>query len=114
MDGRSDPPHSPAQAGHDPVAAQRTRSTSRAMPGSNRTDVPAGTASRCPQAASRSNVERRVGLGEVVVRADLHRPVAGVDAPRSCRTGRPALISTGRSPDEDLARDELMGSARAR
>ena len=39
--------------------------------------------SRWPRAAARSNVERRVGLGEVVVRADLDRPVAGVATPSS-------------------------------
>ena len=47
--------------------------------------------------AGRGAVERqrRVGLGEVVVRADLDRPVAGVHDRRASVTGRPALISIG-------------------
>ena len=40
-----------AQARHDPVAGERHQVDLAAMPGSKRTAVPAGTASRCPQAA---------------------------------------------------------------
>ncbi len=56
-----------------------TRSTARSIPGSKRTDVPAGIASRHPRAATRSKSQRGIRLGEVVVRADLDRPIAGVD-----------------------------------
>ena len=60
------------------------------MPGSKRTAVPAGMSSRCPWAAVAVEPQRRVGLGEVVVRADLHGPVAGVDDGEPVR-GRPSL-----------------------
>src|SRR5690606_33603749 len=51
----SGPAHSPRSPRTTRSPASGTRSTSRAMPGSKRTAVPAGTASRCPQAAARSN-----------------------------------------------------------
>ena len=44
-----------AQPGHDARPASRTSATSSDMPGSKRTDVPAGMSSRNPSAAARSN-----------------------------------------------------------
>jgi hypothetical protein len=78
------------------------------MPGSKRTDVPAGTARRCPRRRA-VEVQRRVRLGEVVVRADLHgrSPVLRTV---SASTGRPALIVIAPSPGIDLApRDHEIG-----
>ena len=49
-------PRRPGRPGRRPAGPA---STSAAMPGSKRTAVPAGTASRCPQAAARSNSQRR-------------------------------------------------------
>ena len=42
-------------------------------------------------------VEAGVGLGEVVVGADLHGPVGGVDARSAARLSRPSLRATGSS-----------------
>ena len=63
--------------------ASATSSTVRACPGSKRTAVPAGDVE--PEAARRGAIERerRVGLGEVVVRADLDRTIAGVGDARA-------------------------------
>ena len=85
------------------------------MPGSKRTDVPAGTSRRMPARRGAVERQRRVGLGEVVVRADLDRPVAGVHDRRARCTGRPALSSIGAVAADDLARDHgrVTGSARA-
>ena len=47
--------HLAPQAGDDPPPASATSVTSRSMPGSKRTEVPAGMASRNPRAAARSN-----------------------------------------------------------
>ena len=64
-----------------PPAERHQRRPSRSMPGSKRTDVPAGTSRRQPAGRGAVERQRRVGLGEVVVRADLDRPVAGVHRP---------------------------------
>ena len=73
--------------------ASATSSTVRVWPGSKRTAVPAAMSSRMPRAASRSKRSAVVGLGEVVVRADLDRPVAGVGDLEGRRVARPALSS---------------------
>ena len=62
-----------------PCAAGRARSAPRCPP---------AMFSRKPRAAARSKRSARVGLGEVVVRADLDRPVAGVGDRRACTRAR--------------------------
>jgi hypothetical protein len=54
-----------------------TRVISRVWPGSKRTAVPAAMSRRLPRGSAVEG-ERGVGLGEMVVAADLDRPVAGV------------------------------------
>ena len=58
--------------------ASATSSTSRCWPGSKRTAVPAAMLSRKPRACSRSNSQRAIGFVEMIVRAHLDRPVAGI------------------------------------
>jgi hypothetical protein len=97
------------------------------MPGSKRTLVPAGTARR---ARGRGAVElqRVVRLGEVEVRADLHRPVAVVEhgqlvssrpsnsttvavaertSPGTMRAGAPSPVCRRRRLDRGVQGDEL-------
>ena len=66
-----------------------TMPTVREAPGSNRTEVPAGMSSRKPCAAARSKSSAGVHVGQVDVRADLDRPVGGVDDD-AARPARPA------------------------
>ena len=95
----------PARSGCRPA---RTRSTSRGMPGSNRTDVPAGTASRCPQAAARSKSSAAFASAKwkceptCTGRSPVLRTV-------TVSTGRPALISIGAVAGKNLARDHAIG-----
>ena len=104
--------------------ASGTSPTSRSMPGSKRTEVPAGN--RQPQApcGSRSNDEGEVRLGEVEVRADLDRAVAGVhhhrerwrSSPRSTgdwRGGSRPGRCHRRSPSGTAAGDGLPAGADA-
>ena len=60
------------------IAGEATSSTSRSWPGSKRTAVPAAMFRRKPLRRRALESQRRVGLEEVIVRADLDRPVAGV------------------------------------
>ena len=80
---RSQPSRAPATSPRSPATTRSppigTSVTVRLMPGSNRTDVPAGMSRRLPSSGDPVERQRRVRLGEVVVRADLHRPVAAVD-----------------------------------
>ena len=76
--------------------AARRSATSREAPGSKRRDVPDGMSSRNPCAASRSKSRAALASRQVQVRADLHRPVAGVDddeRARARRRSRSALSS---------------------
>ena len=56
----------------------RRGATVLVSPGSNRTAVPAGMSRRMPRGPCAVEVERAVGLDEVIVAADLDRPVAAV------------------------------------
>ena len=64
-----------------PRACRRagTSATSTGMPGSKRTAVPAAMFRRRPRAARAVELQAGVGLGEVVVGADLDGPVGGVE-----------------------------------
>ena len=98
--------------GHAPRARRARRARRRVdTPGSNRTDVPAGHVE--PEAARRVavEVERRVRLGEVEVRADLDRPVAGVRRP-AARRARGRRSARAR-PRPCRSSPGITGSARA-
>ena len=107
----------PANMPRKPAAtrspARSTSTTVMGTPGSKRTLVPAGTASRRPVGRGPVEAQRLVGLGEVEVRADLHRTVAVVD---DLQTGqRPALEQHDRLVrHEHLARHDAAARARAR
>ena len=60
------------------LPAISTSATVFVSPGSNRTAVPAGMSSRRPAATVAIEFERAIGLREVIVAADLDRPIAAV------------------------------------
>ena len=68
------------------------------MPGSKRTDVPGGDVESLAAGRCAVELQRRVGLGEVVVRADLHRSVTAVHHVERC----------AREPDVEL--DHAVGT----
>ena len=85
---RRGPPRSPGRRKRIAARESRGRRRSRraltvfVSPGSNRTAVPAGMSSRMPYAARAVEDQRAVGLDEVIVAADLDRPIAAVRRPR--------------------------------
>ncbi len=101
-------PRSPGTTARPPSG---TSDTSRSTPGLE----PHRGARRDVQAAAPGGVpvepQRRVGRGEVEVRADLDRPVAGVrDHSVTTARSRPALSGTGPSPGR--ISPGITGSAR--
>ena len=111
--GSSGPDDRAAQAGDDPAADERYEVDVERDPGFEAHgraggDVESETARRRPVER-----ERRVGLGEVVVRTDLDRPVAGVlDAERDHRSTDVDLDRLVGS--DDLAGDEVAVTRDAR
>ena len=74
-----------AEAVHDARAGEGDQLDRAGLPGSKRTAVPAAMFRRKPRACGAVEAQRRVGLEEVVVRADLDRAVAGVGHRRARR-----------------------------
>ena len=95
-----------------PSPAKATSSTSIEMPGSKRTLVPAGTASRRAHRGLPIELQCLVGLREVEVRTDLHRAVAGVE--HASATPDPGPRAARRRPRRGGPRRGRAGRRRRR